>query len=171
MNAAGKPDPDEAVSEAEFKSAMRQVAASVAIVTARHKGVREGLIATAVCSLSAQPPVMLVSMNHDAPLIRLVRESGAFAINFLADHQHAIGRLFSMPGRNRKERFSAGRWTMLQTQSPVLDGAVASFDCRATSDFSSGTHHVQMGSVIGVTWLSQDGLVYRDGSFRRLEAS
>ncbi|BCH23894.1 flavin oxidoreductase [Mesorhizobium sp. L-8-10] len=165
------PARSEAVGEAEFKIAMRQVAASVAIVTARSGKLRNGLTATAVCSVAASPPTMLVCINRSASAEPLIQESGAFAINFLTDGQHGIARLFSTSKLAPEDRFVEGTWGSLETGAPVLEGTVASFDCRVESQLSSGTHHIYLGRVVGVTSLDMDVLLYRDGSFRRLESA
>lgn len=163
------PARSDAVGEAEFKAAMRQVASSVAIVTACSGRLCNGLTATAVCSVAASPPTMLVCVNRTASADPLIDESGAFAINFLTDRQHAIARLFSTAKLTPKERFSEGRWTTLETGSPILADTVASFDCRVEGRVAAGTHHIYLGRVVGVTSLDQDVLLYRDGVFRRLE--
>ncbi|CAG1014568.1 MAG: flavin reductase family protein [Rhizobiaceae bacterium] len=163
------PARSEAVSEVEFKTAMRQVASSVAIVTARSGDLRNGLTATAVCSVAATPPTMLVCINRSASAETLIQESDAFAINFLTESQHRIARLFSTSKLSPEERFADGVWGELVTGSPVLEGTVASFDCRVESRFGSGTHFVYLGRVVGVTSLDQEVLLYRDRAFRRLD--
>ena len=163
------PESGDVVDESVFKAAMRQVASSVAIVTVRIRGRCNGLTATAVCSVAASPPTMLVCVNRSASAEPLIEEAGAFAINFLSDRQHAIARLFSTARLPPDERFSEGRWGRLETGAPVLEGAAASFDCRVESKIVSGTHHIYLGRVVAVTSLEQDVLLYRDGSFRRLE--
>lgn len=165
----GLPVHGQAVGEAQFKVAMRQVASSVAIVTARSGRLRNGLTATAVCSVAADPPTMLVCVNASASADSLIHESGSFAINFLTARQHGIARLFSTPKLAPDERFVKGSWISLETGAPVLEGTVASFDCRVESRVLSGTHHVYIGRVVAVTSLDLDVLLYRDGSFRRLE--
>lgn len=159
----------ETVGEAEFKLAMRQVAASVAIVTARVGDLRNGLTVTAACSVAASPATVLVCVNRNASAEPLIEESDAFAVNFLTERQHGIARLFSTSKLSPEERFSDGHWGVLSTGSPVLEGTVASFDCRVENRFVSGTHHIYLGRVVGVTSLDQEVLLYRDGSFRRLD--
>jgi flavin reductase len=158
------------ITEADFKIAMRQITASVAVVTAQSGDVRNGLTATAVCSVTANPPTMLVCVNRDASAEKLIDASGAFAINFLADQQHEVARLFSTPKLEPEDRFADSNWVNLSTGSPVLEGAVASFDCQVHSRIVAGTHHVYFGRIVAVVSLDQDALLYRDGSFRRLEA-
>jgi flavin reductase len=161
--------PEIPVGDAEFRLAMRQVASSVAIVTARFGHERNGLAATAICPVTATPPTMLACIDRGAPPASLIEASGAFAINFLADRQHAIARLFSTERLSPDERFAAGSWGHLETGSPVLEDCVASFDCVVTSRVAAGTHDVYLGRIVALTSLHQDVLIYCDGSFRRLE--
>jgi flavin reductase (DIM6/NTAB) family NADH-FMN oxidoreductase RutF len=158
-----------AMREVDFKQAMRQVASPVAIVTARLKDECDGLTATAVCCVTTSPATMLVSINREASAERLIAGAGAFAVNFLADEQHGLARLFAAPKLSAPQRFAEGRWRSLVSGSPVLVGAVASFDCEVESSVNLGNHNVYFGRVVALSSLDRDGLFYRAGLFRRLE--
>jgi flavin reductase len=155
----------------EFKLGMRQVVSSVAVVTSRAGSVRNGLTATAVCSVSAEPPTMLACINRNASAEAIIAESGHFAINFLAEAQHNIARLFSKSKLDPDARFGEGNWLSMVTGSPILDGAVASFDCEVEERIPAASHHIYIGRVVAVVSNSLDALLYRDGLFRRLTAS
>jgi flavin reductase len=157
------------IADADFRTAMRQVASSVAVITARSGEMRNGLTATAVCSVSASPPTMLVCVNKAATADQLIAASGAFAINYLAENQHQIARLFSTAKLDAEARFGEGVWLGLETGSPILAGTAASFDCRVQSRISMSTHHIYLGSVVAVASLDEAPLLYRDGNFRRLQ--
>jgi flavin reductase (DIM6/NTAB) family NADH-FMN oxidoreductase RutF len=159
------------VPDHDFKLGMRQVVSSVAIVTSRSGRIRNGLTATAVCSVSADPPTMLACVNRNASAEAIIAESGNFAINFLTEDQHNIARLFSKSKLDADERFGEGSWLSLVTGSPILDGAVASFDCEVEDRILSGSHHIYVGRVVAVTSTGQDALLYRDGLFRKLASS
>jgi flavin reductase len=156
------------IGESEFKIAMRQVACSVAVITSRAGSHVNGLTATAVCSVSASPPVILVCVNKGASAEAIIAESGVFAVNFLTEEQHLVARLFSTSKLSPEERFAEGRWQPQVTGAPVLDGALASFDCVVENCIASGTHNIYFGRVVAAESLDQEGLIYRDGSFRRL---
>lgn len=153
----------------DFKLGMRQVVSSVAIVTARAGDVRNGLTATAVCPVSTEPPTMLVCVNRNASAESVIAASGSFAVNFLTEEQHGIARLFSTPKLSADQRFGEGGWLSMATGSPILEGAVASFDCKVEKRFVSGTHHIYIGRVVAVVSIDQDALLYRNGLFRKLE--
>jgi flavin reductase (DIM6/NTAB) family NADH-FMN oxidoreductase RutF len=147
---------------------MRQVTSPVAIVTSRIGDIRNGLTATAVCSVSAEPPTMLACINRNTSAEAIIAESGKFAINFLAEDQHAIARLFSKSKLAADERFGEGRWLSMVTGSPILEGAVASFDCEVEERIPSASHHIYIGRVVAVASSGQNMLLYRDGLFRKL---
>jgi flavin reductase (DIM6/NTAB) family NADH-FMN oxidoreductase RutF len=157
------------ITDAAFKMAMRQVASPVAVITARHGKAQNGLTATAVCSVTADPPTMLVCVNRNASAESLIAESGAFAINMLADDQHPVARVFSTSKLSPAERFAEGNWNAMETGSPTLEGAVASFDCVVEECISSGSHNLYLGRVVASVSIDQDILLYRDGLFRRLQ--
>ena len=162
-------DEDNDVTAHDFKLGMRQVVSSVAIVTSRAGGERNGLTATAVCPVSVEPPTMLVCVNRNASAEAVIAESGCFAVNFLTEEQHGIARLFSTPKLSAERRFAEGTWLTMVTGSPVLDGAAASFDCEVTERIASGSHHIYIGRVVALVSVDRDALLYRDGQFRKLE--
>jgi flavin reductase len=157
-----------AVGEFEFKAAMRQVASAVFVLTARSGREMNGLTATSLCSVSTEPPLVLICINSEAAAERLISESGGFAINFLTEDQHRIARLFTGAEFTPEERFAEGSWEQLLTGAPILEGALATFDCKVESRLSHGTHTIFFGRVVAALSLDQECLIYRDGSFRRL---
>jgi flavin reductase len=156
------------VADHDFKIGMRQVASSVAIVTSRIGDIRNGLTATAVCSVSAEPPTMLACINRNASAEAIIAESGKFAINFLAEDQHEIARLFSKSKLAADQRFGEGHWLSMVTGAPILEGAVASFDCEVEERIPAASHHIYIGRVVAVASTCQSALLYRDGLFRKL---
>jgi flavin reductase len=161
-------DHDSAVSSDLFKAVMRQVASPVAIVTAEHSGHRAGLTATAVCSVSADPPTVLICVNRHAKAEALITASGAFAINYLGADQAALARVFSTSGLTSGERFRSGEWSRGATGSPILGTAIGVLDCTVVKMLPSDTHHVFIGRVRAAEALDGPPLLYRDGYFRRL---
>src|SRR4051794_28196579 len=119
------------ISPDDFKKAMRHLAGGVSIIATEHDGVRAGLAATAVCSVSADPPTILICINSGASAHALIRESGRFSVNLLASRHDDVARRFSGEGGIKgEERFAQGAWDTLVTGTPVFRSALASFDCR-----------------------------------------
>lgn len=152
-----------------FLRAMRQVTASVAVVTTRHGTVRAGLTATAICSATTEPPTLLVCVNRGAGAAAAFGESGLIGVSFLAADQHGIARAFSTSGLSQEERFAEGAWSCSETGAPLLDDAVAAFDCVIAETVACGGHNIFVSRVVAARHAAHGPLLYRDGFFRRLD--
>ena len=131
-----------AIDPQSFKQAMRQCAGAVALVTVgTEPGRRTGLTVTSACSLSDDPPSLLVCVNRNASAHARIREEGHFVINFLNEEHALLALTFSgQKGVNGDDRFAFGRWTVGATGAPVLQDAVAAFDCVLTQELETKTH-------------------------------
>ena len=129
------------IDAAAFKKGMRHLAASVTLITTRHRELRGGLTATAVCSVSAEPPQILVCVNKTASAHDPIGEAGFFCVNILSPaHRRIAERFAGMDDVEGDKRFhDMGEWSMLSTSAPVLRGSV-SFDCRLVTKVAAGTH-------------------------------
>jgi len=121
--------------------AMRQCAGAVALVTVgAEPGRRSGLMVTSACSLSDDPPSLLVCVNRNASPQARIREQGHFVINFLNEEHALLALTFSdQKGVNGDDRFVFGRWTVGATGGPVQEDAVAAFDCVLTQELETKT--------------------------------
>lgn len=129
-----------------FRNAMAHLAAAVNIVTTDGAGGKAGFAATAVCSVSDNPPTMLVCINRASSAHPAVIENRVVCINTLtADHQ-SLSALFG--GKTpMAERFAAGSWSTLETGSPMLEDAMVSLDCVVREIHDGGTHDILMCDV------------------------
>ena len=137
------------ISEDAFKKGMRELAAAVNVITAAHDGKQDGLTATAACSVSAEPPQLLICVNTEAGEHNLIKESGKLVLNILARDQEDIAMRFAgMDGADRSERFGLGTWSELTTGTPCLDGALVNFDCEVAQQITAGTHSIFIGHIV-----------------------
>ena len=151
----------------EFKAGMRRLAASVNLITTRTPdGRRSGLTATAVCSVSAAPPTLLVCVNRNGASYALLTEAGVFAVNVLALEDRALADRFASP-LPQEEKFEQGLWAPLATGAPVLESAIAGFDCRIAHSVDSGTHGILFGEIQALRLRPTDAkpLMFRAGSY------
>jgi flavin reductase (DIM6/NTAB) family NADH-FMN oxidoreductase RutF len=156
------------IDAAAFKKGMRHLAASVTLITTRHRDLRGGLTATAVCSVSADPPQLLVCVNKSASAHNSIGDAGFFCVNILSPtHRKIAERFAGMDGVEGDERFhDMGEWSSLSTGAPVLKGCPVSFDCRVVTRVEAGTHTVYLGEVVDVALdPAAAALLYCDGNF------
>ncbi|MEW9807129.1 flavin reductase family protein [Mesorhizobium marinum] len=163
------PSPDTLADD--FRAAMRQLAATVCVVTAGRGASRRGLTATAVCSLSVTPPSMLVCVNRQGAAHRAITENGCFCVNILAADQQDVARRFAgQTGDAGEDKFAAGQWSSLATGAPALDGALINLDCALSSDVETESHSIFIGHVRQVRFGAvKSPLLHYDRSFFSLE--
>ncbi|HWK43584.1 MAG TPA: flavin reductase family protein [Stellaceae bacterium] len=151
-----------------FKAGMRQLASGVTIIATQHDGERRGLTATAVCSVSTDPPTLLCCVNRQSKPHDLIEAAGCFSINVLAVEDAALANRFS-GGETGEARFEVGSWGTLVTGAPILETALASFDCAVTETLDGITHTVFIGRVRAVaTRPGRPALLYAEGDYAGL---
>jgi len=134
-----------------FIAGMGLVASSVTIVATAWNDERRGLTATAMCSLSIDPPLLLVCINRQVAAHDMINASGAFSVNVLSDRQRDVAARFSgEEGIRGADRFSGGQWGRMHTGAPVLADAMVSFDCALYQAHEVATHTIFIGRVVGV---------------------
>ena len=153
-----------------FRDAMARLPAAVHVVTTDGPGGRAGFTASAVCSVSDTPPTLLVCLNRSASVWPAFEANGALCVNVLAAGHEALSARFG--GKTpMDERFAQAAWTQLATGAPVLEGAVASFDCRIAGRSSVGTHDVLFCEVLALRASeARDGLAYFGRRYHALAA-
>jgi flavin reductase len=132
-----------------FLTAMSTLAATVTVVTAASPRFgRVGITVTAVCSLSADPPMLVACVNRSSSLARALATTGWFSVNILAADQEAVAVAFSgRTGLAGEDRFAEQDWGVHPTGAPVLAGAVATCVCHAANSLNASTHLVVLGTV------------------------
>lgn len=159
------------VSSEDHRYGMRHFAVGVCIITARDEENRAGLTATAVCSVTADPPRLVVFVNKNVAANQVILDSGALCVNVLAGEQEEVAKAFAgmLEGVHGDARFEHGQWHNLTSGAPALDGSLANFDCRVVKVFDESTHHAFLCEVLA-TRERNDGeaLIYLNGGFRRI---
>jgi cob(II)yrinic acid a,c-diamide reductase len=154
----------------EYRDAMAHYAGHVQLVTTAHDGVRRGVTVTAACSVSDDPPTVLVCLNKSNPNNHIFIESGHFAVNTLAlQHQEMAAAFAGFDGKSVDERFAMGGWDTIVTGSPTIRDALAVFDCRLTEYKIVATHMILFGAVVGLRGtVDQQPLLFLDRQWRSL---
>ncbi len=127
-----------------FREAMRHVAATVYAVTTTHEGRSYGILATAVSSLSFDPPSLLACINRDSSLHDPLVQAGTFCVNILGVNNHDVAEHFMIP---KPERFAVGEWEE-HHGVPVLANAQSSLICTVADRHEFGTHTIFIGELI-----------------------
>jgi flavin reductase len=149
-----------------FRQAMRQLVATVTIITAGDRENRAGMVATAVMSVSADPPSLAIGVNRDAGVWHSIQSSGRFGVNLLGTQHAALVHPFSGQLQG-EDRFTLGSWQRHTSNTPFLEDAVVTLFCRVDGLLHYGTHTLFIGAVeeIRINDKAADPLLWRDGGF------
>jgi flavin reductase (DIM6/NTAB) family NADH-FMN oxidoreductase RutF len=156
------PEPLEAVEQPIFREAMSRYGAAVHVITTDGPGGKTGFTATAVCSVTDNPPTLLVCLNRKSDSTQALVANGVFCVNTLAYNDEALSNVFAgRTGAKLADRFNTGAWGILKTGAPALASAIVACDCRVTEINAVGTHNVIFGVVQSVALGPADpALVY-----------
>jgi flavin reductase len=154
-----------------FRDAMSRLGAAVNIITTDGPAGKAGFAATAVCSVTDTPPTLLVCLNRSASVFDAVTGNGRLCVNVLNGDQDRLSTLFG--GKTPvEERFAAADWSQGITGAPMLDGAMASFDCEITEMKDIGTHRVLFCTVKAIRLgEAENVLVYFQRGYHRLSSA
>ena len=148
-----------------FRDAMRRFATTVSIISCSREGCRYGMSATAVSSLSFDPPALLVCVNSSAATHRALSRGGRFCVNVLRSFHVALSQTFS--GKIKGEdRFSVGQWDQTADGLPFLLDAQSNLFCEIDRTVKYATHTIFIGQVYAArTQTEVDPLIYQDGKY------
>ncbi|MBB1601534.1 MULTISPECIES: flavin reductase [unclassified Variovorax] len=152
-----------------YKEAMANLGAAVNVITGHAAEGRVGCTVSAVCSVTDEPPTLLVCINRSSQNNAAFKAAGALCVNVLSADQRGIAERFATKNISADERFGLAQWDVLATGAPALRDALASLDCEIVSAMEVGTHTVFSCTVKAVRTAERgDGLVYFGRGYHRL---
>lgn len=153
-----------------FKAAMRSVASTVTLIAVEHAGRRYGMVATAMMSVSLEPPTLAVCINKTASIHKPLQLRGAFSVNVLSDRQQFVSQHFTYS--KAESRFECGDWRFYEGPKPVLSrlpflaNATAVFFGRVSDQIAVATHSLFIAEIDqSIQGQHKWPLVYCDGSY------
>jgi flavin reductase (DIM6/NTAB) family NADH-FMN oxidoreductase RutF len=150
---------------------MRLLAGGVTLITTADADERAGLTATAVCSLSVDPPRVLACVNLKGATYRVLAASRAMTVNLLGASHESLARRFGGMLAPHEDPFEAACWSIGVNGAPTLVDAVAAFECSIEEMVITRTHAVVIGDVRNVVAAGETRpLIYVNGAFGHLHA-
>ena len=151
----------------EFRDIIGHFASGVTVITALHDGQPFGATASAVSSLSLEPPMVLICLNKTSTTQQAVAGSGRFAVNILGEDQADEAMRFAT--KKTADKFKGlsvvdGEWG-----EPLLGDALAILECRVVEEVTGGTHSVFLAEVDRASARTGTPLAYFRGQFGRLQ--
>jgi flavin reductase (DIM6/NTAB) family NADH-FMN oxidoreductase RutF len=153
-----------------LRALMAHFATGVSVVAARHGPLLAGMTASAIATISIDPPILLASIAVKAETHVAIVGSHAFSVSILADDQQGLAECFAQPTTARKlTGFCDAAWHEAETGSPILEGALAYFDCRLTERHPGGDHTIFLGEIVAAGYRTDASpLLWYGSRYRRL---
>ncbi len=155
-----------------FRAAMARFPGAVTIVTASAgPGAedRRGITATAVCSVTADPPSLLVCLNRQTGTCTAVAETGRFNVNLLPGDGGPLALHFAgASGATGADKFTTGNWHDDPHGIPILQDAALTFCCIVSETLQAGSHSIFIGQITSLTHGAGPALIYAQSAFHRL---
>jgi flavin reductase len=147
---------------------MAEFSTGVTVVTTNWQGMPHAMTASAFCSVSLSPPLVLVCVGKSTRFHHAVTEAGVWAVSILSGDQVGLARHFSHSGRDLVTQFDGvPNSPAPHSAAPVLCGAQAWLDCVTYAEQDAGDHTVVVGRVVatGGGRLDAAPLTYHRGSY------
>ena len=150
----------------DFRRVLGHFATGVTIVTTCNAdSLPAGLTVSAFASLSLEPPLVLVCVDHKSQSYPALRESGRFAVNFLTTGQDAVSRRFAS---TRLDKFDGVPFHVSDLGLPLLEEALAHIECTTVSTHVEGDHTIFVGRVERARVGGGEPLLYFRGQYHRI---
>lgn len=150
-----------------FRSALGRFASGVTVVTTcAADSTDHGMTASAFCSVSLDPPLILVCVEKIATMHDAITSCAHFAVNVLAHNQEQVARRFAESEGNR---FAGIGFTRGAHAVPVIDDVLAVLECRRAAAYDGGDHTIIVGEVATAVWRDDKPLLYYRGGYAGIE--
>lgn len=153
------------ISVDQFKQVMRRFAANVNVITSTDGEHTNGMTATAVCSVTADPPSALIIVNQSNRSYPLIDKTKVFAVNVLSAEQQEVANHFASKAQ---DPFALVGHTVGQTGCPLITGADAHLECVVINQVDVGTHTIFIGKIVATEAATGQPLLYHAGRYRAM---
>jgi flavin reductase (DIM6/NTAB) family NADH-FMN oxidoreductase RutF len=156
------------IEQANFREVLSQLATGVSILTVKYGSLCHGITVNSFCSLSLEPPLILVCIREDSFCLNLIEKGRTFGINILDETGEDLSRQFAS---RTASKFTNVSYRLSREGIPILNTALATIECRLVNRYPGGDHSIIVGEVLNaeVDHYSQPLVYFRRG-YTRLSA-
>lgn len=150
-----------------FRCVMRSLAGTVTVISTENEGLH-GFTATAVCSVCAEPPTILIVVNRSARTHAHITRRQAFVVNVIAEDQRSIAEKFSTKDN---DPFGTVPHSLTASGVPRIDDTSAYLECVVREMNDVGTHTIFIASIVNAGVSGKAPLLYYDGQYSNLKVA
>ena len=135
-----------------LRQVMGQFASGVTVVTALRQGIKHAMTATAVCSVSLVPPLILVCVSRSSRFHEAITEADFWCVSLLSADQERLARHFANKGRDLLSQFDQVPFTPSPLSgTPLIDGALAWMELVTYGQHDGGDHTIVVGELVNAS--------------------
>jgi flavin reductase (DIM6/NTAB) family NADH-FMN oxidoreductase RutF len=150
-----------------FRAVLGRFSSGVTVVTlVDAEGIDCGMTVSAFCSVSLDPPLVLICVDHAASIHASMSEAEDFTVNILSEGQEALARRFADP---ESDRFDGIGFTRGGNGTAILGDVLGYVQCKVATRYSTGDHDVIIGEVEEASASEGRPLLYYRGGYAQLE--
>lgn len=154
------------IDEFRFRQAMGHFASGVTVITTEHDGQLYGMTVSSFASLSLKPPLVLICVDSTVKCHDAIAGSGCFVVNILTKEQEHLSRRFAT---RDIDKFVGVALRDGLLGVPLLDGALASIECRLHQTLPGGDHTIFIGEVLDAVVREGSPLLYYRRGYHELK--
>ena len=156
------------IEQHHFRRVCSKYATGITILTVLDSlGAPHGMTVNSFTSVSLSPPLILVCIDRQTPILSHFTPETRFGVNVLHEEQKELSTWFARSGH---DRFSGMEWRPGETGVPILPGMLATLECEVTQMIEAGDHVVVIGAALHATWREGQPLVYFNSSYQSLRS-
>ena len=156
----------------QFRRVVGHFATGITVITVeREPGQVHGMTANSFASVSLDPLLVLVCVDHNARLLSYLKVQRRFGVNILRETQQSTSEHFAKPLQDEEATERLGikfRWT--ESGIPLLEDALAHLSCNVVAEHPAGDHTLFIAEVESMNTTEGEPLLYHMGKYRRLQS-
>ncbi len=139
------------------------------ITVEREPGVVHGMTANSFTSVSLDPLLVLICVDHEARLLSFLKSQRRFGVSILREGQQSLSEYFAKTEQTAEEDARLGvRYTWTSSGIPLLDNTLAQLACNVVAEHPAGDHTIFIGEVESMESHDGEPLLFQRGQYRRL---
>ena len=155
------------IDQATFRYVLGHFASGVTVITTSADEAYHGITVSSFCSLSLDPPLVLICIDRRVRTHEIIAQAGAFAVNILPEDGESLSRHFAS---RVEDKFASVAYHLGTTGAPLLDKALATLECRLYAQLPGGDHTIFVGEVVAANARDDtEPLLYYRSGYRRLD--
>ena len=150
-----------AITDDTFKELMKRFASGVTLITFENEGILSGLTVSSFCSLSMNPPLILICIDKKIPSHDSLKNGASFGVNICTSEQGKLAWDFANSNVDKNELILSLNHRITDDKVPLLNDCLASMECTLKETYEGGDHTIFVGQIkSGYFSEKSDPLVY-----------